>query len=414
MRRRDVLGLAALAALPDVARAREAPKTIKIGHLRSGSGGNASISMPAYDGLRIWVDTVNKAGGPFVKPYGKRIPVDFISYDDQSNPATAATLTNQLITQDKVDILISDSGSLITAVQVPIAREHKMLLFNMTGTGAAFFSKDNPYVVLLADPVSTIWPKYIADFLKAHGPAHGIKRVALLYSTNDFTGTQANALRGFLKEKGSPIEIVFDQGVPTTTSNYTVTINNIAAKNPDAVIELGYPGNDIAFLRNLQDSGQSFRFLFTVYSGVEMGVLLKNVGVAGMTHVFTYVPASAIEYKTQVGMNLPQYRAAWLKAYPGKAEEFGLNAVAGYTSGLIVEQTLATTASMDQLALRRAVGALSGKLKTIDGTFKLNDEGAQIGEITPLGQLIPDGKGSLSLVPVYPPDVARGKPVFGK
>ncbi|MDQ2803856.1 MAG: ABC transporter substrate-binding protein, partial [Pseudomonadota bacterium] len=259
MRRRDVLGLAAVAALPNVARAQAAPKFIKIGHLRSGSGGNAAISMPAYDGLRIWVDTINKAGGPLVKPYGKRIPVHFISYDDQSNPATAATLTNQLITQDKVDVLISDSGSLITAVQVPIAREHKMLLFNMTGTGAAFFSKDNPYVVLLADPVSTIWPKYIADFLKIHGPAAGIKRVALLYSTNDFTGTQANALRGFLKEKGSPIEIVFDQGVPTTTSNYTVTIGNIAAAKPDAVIELGYVGNDIAFLRNLQDSGNQFR-----------------------------------------------------------------------------------------------------------------------------------------------------------
>jgi len=414
MRRRDVFGLAALAALPRAARAQAAPEAIIVGHLHSGSGGNASISVPAYDGLRIWIEGANKAGGPLVKPYGKRIPVRLISYDDQSNPATAATLTNQLITQDKVDLLVSDSGSLLTAVMVPIAREHKMLLFDMTGTGAAFFSKDNPYIVLVADPVSTIWPKYVADFLKSEGAAAGIKRVALLYCTNDFTGTQAKALRGFLGEKGSPVEIVYDQGVPTTTSNYTVTINNIAAATPDAVIALGYVGNDIAFLRNLQDSGQKFRFLFTIYTGLETGVLLKNVGAEGMSHVFTYVPSSAIEYAPDVGMTLPQFRAAWSAAYPDKSDEFGLNAVAGYTTGLVLEQALATTESMDQLALRRAVGALSGKLRTVDGLFELNDEGAQIGEITPLGQVIPNGKGGVDLVAVFPKDVARGQPVFGK
>ena len=47
--------------------------------------------------------------------------------------------------------------------------------------------------------MSTIWPKYIADFLKDDGVKAGIKTVAILYSTNDFTGTQATALRGFIK-----------------------------------------------------------------------------------------------------------------------------------------------------------------------------------------------------------------------
>jgi branched-chain amino acid transport system substrate-binding protein len=398
---------ALLLALP--AAAQTAPDAIKIGHLHAGSGGNASISMPVYDGLRIWVDQMNAGGGAFVKPYNKKIPLKLISYDDQSNPATATTLTNQLITQDKVDLLVSDSGSLLTAVSVPVAREHKMLLFNPTGTGAAFFSKDNPYIVLIADPVSTIWPKYIADFLKADGLAAGIKRVAILYSTNDFTGTQANALRGFLK--GSPIEIVYDQGVPTTTSNYTVTLNNIANANPDAVLELGYVGNDIAFLRNLQDSGQKFKMVFAIYPGIETSVLLKNVGAEGLAGIFTYVTSASINYKPEFGMTQEQYRATWVKTYPDKEGEFGLNAIAGYTTGLVIEQALANTVSMEQLALRKAVGDLSGKLRTLDGDFILDETGAQIGEITPIGQVSADGA-KVKLTTVYPPEHATGKPNF--
>ncbi len=403
-------GLPLLAA--GVARA-QAPAEIKIGHLHASSGPYASISMPVYDGLKIWVDQVNAGGGIMVKPFNRKVPLRLISYDDQSNPGTAATLTDQLISQDKVDMLMSDSGSVLTAVAMPIAREHKMLLFNPTGTGAPFFTKDNPYMVLLADPVSTIWPKYIADFLKDGGIKGGLKRIAIVYATNDFTTTQAMALRGFLKQAGDKIDIVYDQGVPTNTSNYTVILNNIAAAKPDAVINLGYVGNDIAFLRNLQDSGQAYPFVFTIYSGLEVDEVMKNVGASGMENVFTYVTGAFIDYKPTIGMDTETYRKLWEKTYPGGGVEFGINAIAGYMSGLVIEKTLETTDSMAQLDLRKAVFALSGKLRTLDGVFALDDTGGQIGEITPLGQFVSDGKDGVKLNVVYPPDVATAKPVIG-
>ncbi|MFI4981768.1 MAG: ABC transporter substrate-binding protein, partial [Nevskiales bacterium] len=331
-----------------------------------------------------------------------------------SSTATAATLYNQLITQDKVDLLVSDSGSVLTSVAVPIAKEHKQFLFDVSGTGGTFFTKDNPYIALMSVPVSTIWPEYIADFLNDVGLKQGIKTVAVLYATNDFTGTQATAVKGFIKQAGK-LDIVYDQGVPTNTPNYTVLLNNIAAAKPDSVVELGYVGNDIAFLRNLQDSGYKFRFLFTIYTGIETAEVLKNVGVPAMTGVFSYVPAAEYEYEPNFGPKLGEFRAAWDKAYPnGSGVEWGSNAVQGYMTGLVIERTLATTASLDQMAIHDAVFGLSGKLKTLEGAFKLDATGAQIGEITPLGQLQPDGKDGLKMVAVYPPEFAKGQAVLGK
>ena len=157
--------------------AQTAPSEIKIGSLYASSGPFASISMPVYYTLKMWVDQTNAAGGVFVKPFNKKIPIKLVSYDDQSSTATAATLYNQLITQDKVDLLVADSGSVLTSVAVPIAKEHKVFLFDVSGTGGTFFTADNPYIALMADPVSTIWPKYIADFLNSTGVAEGIKTV---------------------------------------------------------------------------------------------------------------------------------------------------------------------------------------------------------------------------------------------
>src|SRR6185312_14816763 len=185
---------------------------------------------------------------------------------------------------------------------------------------------------------------------------------------------------------------------------YTVLLNNIRASNPDAVIELGYAGNDIAFLRNVQDSGIDFKFLFTIYTGMETELLEKNVGIKGLNYVYTYVPSSELTYKTNFGMTLPEFKQAWDKKYGDSKVEFGFNSVAGYTTGLVLEKALGTADSMEQLALRKAIFDLSGKLKTLDGTFALDENGAQVGEITPLGQLKSED-GHIKFVTVFPHDV---------
>jgi branched-chain amino acid transport system substrate-binding protein len=406
------VAFAAGLAFASAAFAADAPAEIKIGTLYASSGRYASISMPVYNGLKLWVEQKNADGGVYVKAFDKKLPLKLVSYDDQSNTATASTLYNQLITQDKVDLLVADSGSVLTAPAVAIARDHKMFLFDQTGTGASFFSKDNPYIALMADPVSTVWPKPVADFITHDGPGLGIKKIALLYATNEFTGTQANAFRKFVKDSGVPIEIVYDQGVPTETTNYTVIINNIANTNPDAVIHFGYAPNDIAFLRNVQDVGANFKMLFAIYAGLETELLEKNIGAKGLENIWTYVPPSELDYPVNFGMTMKDYRAAWNKKFPDGKLEFGFNAVAGYTTALVIEKALSVATSLDQLELRRAVFSLSNELKTLDGTFALDEMGGQIGELTPLGQLKVDEHGHIKFVSIYPHETATGKPVY--
>jgi branched-chain amino acid transport system substrate-binding protein len=405
---------AALLALPTIgaAQAADAPTEIKLGTLYASSGRYTSISMPVHNGLKLWIDQKNADGGVYVKAFNKKIPLKLVAYDDQSSTATAATLYNQLIIQDKVDILIADSGSVLTSVALPIARNHKMLLIDQTGTGENFFTADNPYIVLIADPVSSIWPKPLADFLTHDGPGLGIKRIAMLYATNDFTGTQANAVRKFIKDANSGVELVFDESVPTETSSYTVLLKNIRASKPDAVLHLGYPSNDIAFLRDVQDSGIKFKFLFCIYPGLETELLENNVGKAGLNYVFTYVPPSELSYETNFGISLKEYSAEWHKKYADTKVAFGFNSVAGYTTGLVLEKALASADSLDQLELRKAIFHLSSNLKTLDGTFELDANGGQIGEITPLGQLVAGEDARLKLITVWPHAVADGKPIY--
>ena len=404
-----------LAAAISPAMAADAPAEIKIGALYAGSGQMAAASTPLHVALEYWADGLNRNGGVFVKGFGKKIPIKLVSYDDQSSPALAANLTNQLITVDKVDILLSDSTSVMTASAVPVARDHKMLLWDITGSSPNFFSADNPYIVLLALAATDRYPKSIADFV-AEMPKLGIKNVAILYNTADYTAFQATAVRKAV-EANPNLKLVFDRGVPANTTDYTLLVNNVEASQPDAFLEFGYPANEIAFLRALQDNGSKFKFLFTGYGLTEMSLMQTN-GVADQL-MNTYALAAAASYarKPQVGLDLPQLREAfekWVEDHHQTGVEFGFNALAGYQAGLVIENALAEANSLDQLELRRAVFTLSGKLVTLDGPFILAPDGSQSGEILPLGQIMPGKNGAkdYSINIVWPPELATAKPLY--
>ena len=178
------------------------------------------------------------------------------------------------------------------------------------------------------------------------------------------------------------------------------------------MIHLGYAPNDIAFLRNVQEVGVKFKWLFSIYAGLETELLEKNVGNKGLEYVYTYVPPSELDYPVNFGMKMPEFRALWDKKFPDGKIEFGFNAVAGYTTALVIEKALSVATSLDQLELRKAVFGLSGQLKTLDGTFAVDETGGQIGELTPLGQLQMGDHGHLKFVAVYPHEVATGKPIY--
>ena len=297
-------------------------------------GAIASISMPVYSALKLWADQKNADGGVYVKAFDKKIPVKLVAYDDQSNTATASTLYNQLITQDKVDLLVADSGSVLTAPAVAIARDHKMFLFDQTGTGASFFSKDNPYIALMADPVSTIWPKPVADFVITGRP-------------------------GARNQEGR--NSLFDQRIHRNAGQRLPQIRQGVRRADRDRLRSGRSDRDHQLHRHHQQhqqhparcgdpfrlraerhrvpaqrrrmSASSSRCCSAIYAGLETELLEKNVGDKGLEHVFTYVPPSELDYPVNFGMNMKDYKAAWDKKYPDGKIEFGFNAVAGYTTG---------------------------------------------------------------------------------
>jgi len=100
---------------------------IRIGLGMALTGGLSANGKPALMAIQIWKDDVNKKGGLLGRP------VELISYDDQTNPATVPGIYTKLLEVDKVDFVVSGYGTNLIAPLMPIVMERKLTLMGILG-----------------------------------------------------------------------------------------------------------------------------------------------------------------------------------------------------------------------------------------------------------------------------------------
>jgi branched-chain amino acid transport system substrate-binding protein len=105
-------------------------KPIRIGFSMSLTGGVAVNGKQLLLALEIWRDDINAKGGLLGRP------VEFVFYDDQSNPATVPGIYTKLIDVDEVDLTIGPYATNMVAPAIVTLMEHKRLTIAFFGVAA--------------------------------------------------------------------------------------------------------------------------------------------------------------------------------------------------------------------------------------------------------------------------------------
>src|SRR6266545_1601035 len=83
-------------------------KPLRIGASMSLTGQYARIGKNVMNAYQLWAEQTNAKGGLL----GRQ--VELVTYDDQSEPETAAKLYEKLISEDQVDLVIGPYSSPVT------------------------------------------------------------------------------------------------------------------------------------------------------------------------------------------------------------------------------------------------------------------------------------------------------------
>jgi len=246
-------GPAAASTKPAAEPAKQAPAAakptkdkIRIGQAISLSGpmasGVASTSGPVYD---MWVKEVNAAGGIYVKEYDKKLPIEYIKYDDKSDLGTMTKLLEKLMLEDKVDFILPPWSTAFLYAAAPIANKYQYILIGGAGGAAKLKEIINglPYFFSVLNFADTQVP-VLADILNELG----IKRVAIIF-LGDLHGVEYSGAAGpEFAQKG--IEVVMLKSYAPGVKDLSPLLKEAAAANVDAFIGFTYP--DESFLATSQ------------------------------------------------------------------------------------------------------------------------------------------------------------------
>src|SRR5438094_1344285 len=349
-----VLGLAfSAAALAQPARVKIGMSMPQTGSL--GAGGKAALLA-----LQMWVDDVTAKGGLL----GRRI--EFIAYDDQTNPALTPGIYTKLLDVDKVDLLIAPYGTVPTAPIMPLVKQRGLLLMGNFSFQVNHKVQHDMWFNNSPWNDASSWSD---GFFRA-GQKVGAKTVAILAADQEFAQNLANGARELAKKSG--LKAVYDQNYPPSTTDFSSLMRAIRAAKPEMVFVMSYPNDSVAIVRAVNEIGVGSQV--QIFGGGMVGLQftpnMVNLGSSlnGILNYNSDVP----------GMKTPGIEDV-LARYATRAAEAKVDPLGfylppfHYAIGQILEQASAATKTLDQKKL--AAWLHANEVKTIVGPIRWDKNG---------------------------------------
>ena len=339
--------LAATTAALTLSAPADAADPVRIGVALSQTGNLADSAAPYFKGLDLWREQANARGGLAGHP------IEFVVYDDRSDPATAARLYEKLITDDKVNLVISSLGSATAATGSAVAEKHKVIMINGGGAAEAIQQRGFKYVFQTAARISSY-----ADGIVPMIEKYKIKSMALV--SRDYAAARdiSKTIKEQIKEKD--VKVVMDEYFPAGTADFSSQIAKGQQLQPDLWIGLLYPSEAIETVR--QFHSMNYMPKFFIANGVSQDDFITSAGkdaeyALGMS---LYEPSLPSEGKKE-----------FVKTYHDKYNsDPGYYAAFGFVAGTVLEAAVKKAASIDTDKVREVLTTL--KLGTVMGKHEVD------------------------------------------
>ena len=333
---------------------------IKIGEVNSYKAQPAFLE-PYKKGMELAVEEINAAGGV----NGKK--VELVTRDDNANPGDAVRVAEELISREKIDVLmgtfLSNTGLAVT----DFAKQKKF--FFLAGeplTDKIIWGSGNKYTFRLRPGTYMQAAMLVPEAVKLKK-----KRWAVVYPNYEYGQSAVAAFKQLLKAAQPDVEFVAEQAPPLGKLDAGSVVQALADAKPDAIFNVLFGADLSKFVREGNTRGLfQGREVVSVLTGEpEYLDPLKDETPNGW--IVTGYP--------WYGIQTPEHKAFFL-AYHGKYKDYPrLGSVVGYTALKSIAAGLKKAKSSDSEKLAAAFKGLQVESPFGKITYRAQDNQSTMG-----------------------------------
>jgi branched-chain amino acid transport system substrate-binding protein len=286
-----VLVIASLGVIPISMPIAHAAKPIKIGFSMALTGGLAGAGKAALIAMEIWRDDINKKGGLL----GRQ--VEFVYYDDATQPAKVPGIYSKLLNVDKVDLVVSSYGTNEIAPAMPIVMRKKLVFMSLFGLAVnEKFNYGNYFQIMPAGPSpKEDWSRGFFKLAMEQNPKP--KTVALLSADAEFARNAVSGARNNAKRLG--LNIVYDKTYPPGTADFSPVIRALRAAKADLIFVGSYPPGSVGMVKAANELGLKAQMFGGGMVGLQFAAIQKNLGpmLNNIVNYDFWVPEPTLNFK---------------------------------------------------------------------------------------------------------------------
>ncbi|HEV8676490.1 MAG TPA: amino acid ABC transporter substrate-binding protein [Methylomirabilota bacterium] len=340
----------AFAAAPSLAQG-----PIRIGASLSLTGTYAAPGQNHHRGYQLCVKQVNDKGGVL----GRKI--EFVLYDDQSQPATGVRLYEKLITQDKVDLVLGPYSSPISEAVANVNEKYKTPMVAPMASTTSIFKKGRKFIFMVQSPAEV----YLEGLLDV-AAKKGLKTVALINEDTLFPKATIQGTVELAKKKG--LQVVFVEAYPKGNTDFSAILTKVGASKPDVLGAATYFDDAVAITRQMKELNVNPK----MYGVTVGGDLPKFYELLGKNAEFVY---GASQWEPELPYpGSKEFVEAHRREFPGA--DLSYHTAGGYAGCQILVEAIRQAGSLDGEKIREAILKLD--LNTVYGGFKVDPDGFQI------------------------------------
>ena len=347
--------------------AAAAEKTVTLGFTASRPASLNVEAIRQINGLNLWVEQVNQAGGIKLKD-GTVVKLATKFYDDESNKDRVQELYTRLINNDKADFLISPYSSPLADAAAVIAQQYKKIMITTGAASDSTYKKGFTLVYQAYTPASRYLTGSI-DLLQKLNPQ--AKKVAVIYSNDKFSTDVVTAMKKYAEGKG--FQVPMFEGYDPATTDFAPFINKIPA-GVDAVMGGGHFTDTTTLARQLFEKKVPAKMISLLVAPpepkfAELGeACLCVTGSSQWEPLCKYSPEAAKKEGVEwYGITIPEF----VKAYEAKyKQEPSYHSAGGYAAGLLLQKAIETAGSIDTAKVAAAMD--QENMFTFYGRIKFN------------------------------------------
>lgn len=348
---------------------------ISVGMTAALTGRYSLPGCQALIGAQAWVEDTNRAGGIWLPDRG-RLPLRLIYYDDASEAQHCGVLTERLITEDQVDILLGPYSSGLALRAAEVANRYQRVLWNHGGASETIYTRGFDWVVGILSPPRTYFHSLI-DFVRHTLPE--ARRVALVHSTaGAFPRDVAAGAEWYCQQHG--LAIIHTSPYPAGTVDFAPILTQLERVSPAVVLSVGRMEDDLHFAAQYIQHSISASVVGLIVTPLTL--FRDTLGSAAVQFLGPSQWEPGVVNQPDYGPSFQEVLTRLRACHPAGVDYPMAQAYAG---GLVVQRCIEAAGTLDQHGLRQVAGHLD--FTTFYGRYRIDPTtGRQIGHRMPVVQ----------------------------